>query len=91
MYKNWSFSKTLQLFSVPARYPEAFGLYVVEAMAAGVPVVLPNDGSFPEIIEATQGGYLYDPKEDGGLIRALEHALCEPEKAKKWDCRGIIR
>ena len=57
-------------------------------MAAGVPVVLPNDGSFPEIIEATQGGYLYDPKEDGGLIRALEQALCEPEKAKKMGLQG---
>ena len=82
------FLKNLTLFSVPARYPEAFGLYVVEAMAAGVPVVLPNDGSFPEIIEATQGGYLYDPKEDGGLIRALEQALCEPEKAKKMGLQG---
>ena len=81
------FLKNLTLFSVPARYPEAFGLYVVEAMAAGVPVVLPNDGSFPEIIEATQGGYLYDPKEDGGLIRALEQAL-EPEKAKKMGLQG---
>ena len=82
------FLKNLTLFSVPARYPEAFGLYVVEAMAAGVPVVLPNDGSFPEIIEATQGGYLYDPKEDGGLIRALEQALCEPEKAKIMGLQG---
>ena len=82
------FLKNLTLFSVPARYPEAFGLYVVEAMAAGVPVVLPNDGSFPEIIEATQGGYLYDPKEDGGLIRALEQALCEPEKAKEMGLQG---
>ena len=82
------FLKNLTLFSVPARYPEAFGLYVVEAMAAGVPVVLPNDGSFPEIIEATQGGYLYDPKEDGGLIRALEQALCEPEKAKIMGLHG---
>ena len=85
------FLKNLTLFSVPARYPEAFGLYVVEAMAAGVPVVLPNDGSFPEIIEATQGGYLYDPKEDGGLIRALSRHYVNQKKQKKWDCRGIIR
>ena len=39
------------------RRPEAFGLYVIEAMAAGVPVVLPDHGP-SEIIEETKGGLL---------------------------------
>ena len=50
------FLKELSVFCVPARLPEAFGLYVIEAMAAGVPVVLPDHGSFPEIIEETREG-----------------------------------
>ena len=41
--------RTLTLFSVPAIYPEAFGLYLLEAMASGVPVVQPAAASFPEI------------------------------------------
>ena len=41
--------RALTLFSVPAVYPEAFGLYLIEAMASGVPVVQPATASFPEI------------------------------------------
>ena len=40
----------LSVFSVPAVYPEAFGLYVIEAMACGVPVVQPAVASFPELV-----------------------------------------
>lgn len=42
--------RALSVFSVPAIYPEAFGLYVIEAMACGVPVVQPAVASFPEIV-----------------------------------------
>ena len=42
--------RELALFSVPAVYPEAFGLYLLEAMASGVPVVQPAAASFPEIV-----------------------------------------
>ncbi len=48
-----AFLKSLSVFSVPAIYGEAFGLYVIEALAAGVPVVQPRTGAFPELIEAT--------------------------------------
>ena len=51
----------LTLFSVPAIYPEAFGLYVIEAMACGVPVVQPAAASFPEIIARAGVGVLVPP------------------------------
>jgi len=47
--------RSLTLFSVPATYPEAFGLYVIEAMASGVPVVQPATASFPEIVAHGRG------------------------------------
>src|SRR5262249_23644854 len=50
-----AFLKSLDLFSVPTDYREPKGLYVLEAMACGVPVVQPAHGSFPELIEATEG------------------------------------
>ena len=80
--------RDLTLFSVPSRYPEAFGLYVVEALAAGVPVVLPRTGAFPEIIEATEGGVLYQPEEPSALPDALETLLSRPEEARSMGIRG---
>lgn len=56
-----AFLESLTIFSVPAGYSEAFGMYVIEALAAGVPTVLPRASAFPEIIEATGGGMLYEP------------------------------
>lgn len=62
--------RRLDILSVPTEYPEAKGLYILEALAAGVPVVQPAHGAFPELIEATQGGVLYDPA--GGTARLAE-------------------
>ncbi|MFN7139791.1 MAG: glycosyltransferase, partial [Limisphaerales bacterium] len=49
------FLQSLTVFSVPALYGEAFGLYVIEALAAGVPVVQPRVAAFPEILRASGG------------------------------------
>jgi glycosyltransferase involved in cell wall biosynthesis len=78
----------LSVFSVPARYPEAFGLYVIEALAAGVPVVLPESGAFPELVEQTQGGCIYQPNEPDTLAEALEPLLRNPEQAKTMGLAG---
>jgi glycosyltransferase involved in cell wall biosynthesis len=82
------FIKGLSLFCVPARFPEAFGLYVIEAMAAGVPVVLPDHGSFPEIIRETEGGILYGKDEPSGLIHALSTMLSDKLQAKQLAEQG---
>ena len=68
------------LLSVPAEYGESFGLYLLEAMATGVPVVQPRIHGFTEVVEATGGGVLYGPGENA-LADALEVLLLEPGKA----------
>lgn len=73
------FLSSLDLFSVPAPAPEAKGLYALESMASGVPVVLPAHGVFPEYIEKSDGGILYDPDEDGALRGALEMMIKDEE------------
>lgn len=77
-----AFLRSLTLFSVPAIYREAFGLYVVEAMACGVPVVQPDASAFPEIIHTGGGGVTVPPKDPAALARAWHSLLADaPRRA----------
>jgi glycosyltransferase involved in cell wall biosynthesis len=71
------FYRSLTVMSVPARYGEAFGLYVIEALACGVPVVQPSVAAFPELIHATGGGLLYKPESPAALADAIEPLLAD--------------
>ncbi len=72
----------LSLFSVPAVYPEASGLYVLEAMAAGVPVVQPAASSFPEVIASSGVGELVQPGDPAALAQAWLRLLENPVKLR---------
>jgi len=76
------------VLSVPATYGEAFGLYVPEALAAGVPVVVPRHGALPELVEATGGGILCAPDDPADLARALAELLRDPARARALGARG---
>jgi glycosyltransferase involved in cell wall biosynthesis len=69
------FLRTLSVLSVPTTYREPKGLYILEALANGVPVVQPRHGSFPELIEATGGGLLVNPNDPDDLARGLYDML----------------
>ncbi|MDZ4405499.1 glycosyltransferase family 4 protein [Prosthecobacter sp.] len=77
------FFHDLTVFSVPATYGEAFGLYVIEAAASGVPVVQPDHAAFPELIAATEGGVLCKPDDPKALADALEALLNDDELREK--------
>jgi glycosyltransferase involved in cell wall biosynthesis len=77
------FLHELTVFSVPATYGEAFGLYVAEAQAAGVPVVQPRHGAFPEVLDLTRGGILCDPDDPEALSYTLELILLDDEKRRQ--------
>jgi glycosyltransferase involved in cell wall biosynthesis len=69
------FLRSLDCFSVPTRHPEAKGVSVLEAMAAGVPVVQPAHGCFPELLEDAGGGMLVPPADPQALADALHGLL----------------
>jgi glycosyltransferase involved in cell wall biosynthesis len=83
-----TFLEGLSVLSVPATYGEAFGLYVIEAMAAGVPVVQPSHAAFPELIEATGGGILYDHTAPEALADTLETLLLDAGRMRRLGEKG---
>jgi glycosyltransferase involved in cell wall biosynthesis len=76
------------IFSVPALYGEAFGLYLLEALAAGVPVVQPRTAAFTEIIEQTGGGVLCEPGSVEDLSDSIERLLLDPVRARALGVAG---
>lgn len=78
-----AFLQSLSVLSVPAIYGEAFGLYLIEAWACGVPVAQPKSGAFPELVEVTSGGALYEPNAAQSLAEGIENLLSNPVKARE--------
>ena len=81
------FLRSLSVLSVPAE-GEAFGMYVLEALACGVPVVQPRTGAFPELIAATGGGILCEPGNPAALAAGLEELLRDPIRARQLGAAG---
>src|SRR5205814_3313393 len=71
------FLQGIDVLSVPTTYREPKGLYVLEALANGTPVVQPRHGSFPELVEATGGGLLVNPDDPADLARGLRELLTD--------------
>lgn len=74
-----TFFNRIAVMSVPVRKGEAFGMYLLEAMASGIPVVQPALGAFPEIIEISGGGLTYEPNTPEKLAEALAKILEDKE------------
>jgi len=76
------------VFSVPATYGESFGLFVLESLACGVPVVQPRHASFPEILAETGGGILCEPDDPRDLAKHLNTLLLDTDQALKLGAEG---
>jgi glycosyltransferase involved in cell wall biosynthesis len=82
------FLRGLDVFSVPTVYVESKGLFLLEAMACGVPVVQPRHGAFPEMIGKTSGGLLVDPGDPSSLAEALYALWKSPEQCQQFGDAG---
>ncbi len=66
------FFQDIDVFSVPTVYEEPKGLFLLEAMASGIPVVQPRRGAFPEIVQKTGGGVIVEPDDPDALADGIE-------------------
>ncbi|MCL2220009.1 MAG: glycosyltransferase family 4 protein [Chitinispirillia bacterium] len=78
----------LSLLSVPTPISIAFGGFITEAMASGVPVVQPDCGGFTEVINETGAGLLYSPNTPEALADALERVMRDDDLRKSMSEAG---
>ena len=82
------FLQSLDVLSVPSGYHEPKGLYLLEAMASGVPVVQPNHGAFPEILGKTGGGLLSASERPSDVADMLMEVWRDPARAAELGMRA---
>ncbi len=83
-----AFLQSLDVISVPTIYHESKGISVLEALANGVPAVLPRHGAFPEMIETTGGGILCEPMNPQALADAIARLATDRQLAADYGRRG---
>ncbi|MGL4501605.1 MAG: glycosyltransferase family 4 protein [Planktothrix sp.] len=66
-------------FIFPSR-TETLGLVLLEAMAAGTPVVAARSGGIPDIVTDGVNGYLFDPDQENGAITATQRLFANPQE-----------
>ncbi|MCU0705742.1 MAG: glycosyltransferase family 4 protein [Fimbriiglobus sp.] len=82
------FFQSIDVLNVPVAFREPKGLYVLEAWATGVPVVQPRSGTFPELVETTGGGLLYDPANPADLDDKLAELLLDLPRTVELGKKG---
>jgi glycosyltransferase involved in cell wall biosynthesis len=83
-----AFLRELSVLSVPGDYADPKGLFLLEAMASGVPVVQPRRGAAPEIVESTGGGILVEPGDPDALARGLRELMTDAARRRLLGDRG---
>lgn len=83
-----AFLRTLDLLCVPTDYEDPKGLFVLESLAAGVPVVQPDHGAFGELIAATGGGMVVPPESTDELSAAIESLKSDDQLRAKLGSEG---
>ena len=68
---------------------EPFGLTLLEAAASGLPVIATDDGGPRDILARCGNGLLVDVSDLGALQRAIEQALADRQRWRRWQTAGI--
>ena len=76
-HQKIDFLNSLHVLSVPTTYKESKGLFILEALANGVPVVQPRHGSFPELVAATDGGILVDAESPDAIVEGISQLMSD--------------
>lgn len=79
------------VFVFPSLWHEPFGIPVIEAMAAGLPVVATRSGALPEVVVDGETGILVDRGDNDGLAAAVGRLLADPQLRQRMGAAGRRR
>jgi glycosyltransferase involved in cell wall biosynthesis len=77
------------MFYVQSSITEGFGLPVLEAMSAGIPVISSNGGALPEVVG--DAGLLFDPLDPLDILDKLDQIISNPKLRKLLITKGFFR
>ena len=82
----------MDVFVLPS-YSEGVSLALLEAMAAGLPVIASRVGGLPEVVTDGENGLLVPPRDADALAAALTRLLADPSLARQLgeNARGYVR
>ena len=83
--------RTADVYVSPATGGESFGIVLLEAMAAGTPVVCSDIHGYKGVVRRGREGLLVPPHKPKALATALGHLLAEPEMATRMGAAGQVR
>ena len=86
-----AFLREADVIGVPATFPEPKGIPAIEAMMAGTPVVVPQQGAYPALLDRTEGGVLAQSSEPADFAAALSQLVLHPERRRSVGARGFQR
>jgi glycosyltransferase involved in cell wall biosynthesis len=79
---------SIHVLSVPTTYLDPKGRFILESLACGVPVVQPDHGAFPEMVQSTGGGLLVEPGDPQALATAFRQLMEQPERRRQLGAAG---
>ena len=85
------FYKTAQIFCAPSTGQESFGIVLLEAMAAGLPVVASDIHGYKRVVQRNVTGLLVEPRDPDAIAGALERLVCDPALRERLGQAGARR
>ena len=85
------FYKTADAFCAPSTGQESFGIVLLEAMAAGLPIVASDIHGYKKVVQRNVSGLLVEPKDSEAIASALERLIVEPDLRARLGAAGSKR
>ena len=80
---------------MPIRWPEPFGLVMVESLACGTPVIAFREGSAPEVVEDGETGFIVDDEhamaQAVGRLGEIDPAACRAACERRFGVSAVVR